>query len=165
MPKLIKDHILTENEWTLVESDEEGNVQLLGEKNIVPLSTYLEQAEKGLADSNRLAVWLGAADDAEALSGHLSKLALVVIKFDNFMDGRSFSQARTLREHHEFEGEIRAVGGFIQDQLFYLQRCGVNAFELADDTDIESIQESLQDFSINYQGAADDPQPLFRRRT
>jgi len=43
----------------------------------------------------------------------LDKLSVVACDFQTFMDGRSFSQARILREHIEFSGDIRAVGHFI----------------------------------------------------
>ena len=49
-------------------------------------------------------------------------------------------------------------------QRTYLQRCGFNAFEMADEAQLESALESLADFSESYQAAIDQPQPLFRRR-
>jgi uncharacterized protein (DUF934 family) len=103
-------------------------------------------------------------DDIALLADHLDGLAVVAFEFTNFMDGRSFSQARLLRDNYEFKGEIRATGGFIQDQLYYLARCGFDAFELADSIDIDSAQQSLKDFSENYQAAFDISEPLFRRR-
>jgi uncharacterized protein (DUF934 family) len=94
---------------------------------------------------------------------HLDDLALVVINFPVFTDGRGFSYARELRERG-FKGELRASGNFIRDQLTYLRRCGFNAFSMADDAQLASALDSLSDFSESYQAAPDQPLPLFRRR-
>lgn len=80
------------------------------------------------------------------------------------MDGRSFSTARLLRDAYGFKGELRAIGGIIRDQLFYLKRCGFDSFSLADDIDAEAAVASLSDFSESYQAAEDQKLPLFRRR-
>ncbi|VUD47324.1 hypothetical protein TDB9533_01004 [Thalassocella blandensis] len=161
MSKLIKDKVLADNEWTVIN---EGDSTAAGQKSILPLSDFIALAEKNEVDFNTQACWLGAADEAELLAPYIKDLQLIGLNFTAFMDGRSFSQARTLREHLDFAGELRAIGYFIQDQMFYLTRCGVNAFEIPDDADIESLQRSLTDFSESYQAACDEPQPLYRRR-
>ncbi|MGH8484565.1 MAG: DUF934 domain-containing protein, partial [Pseudomonas sp.] len=48
---------------------------------------------------------------------------------------------------------------------FYLKRCGFDAFALRADKDPVEALESLKDFSVTYQAATDEPQPLFRRRS
>ncbi|MNH12913.1 hypothetical protein D3C79_724670 [compost metagenome] len=52
----------------------------------------------------------------------------------------------------------------LRDQLFYMKRCGFDAFALRADKDPVEALQSLQDFSVTYQAATDEPQPLFRRR-
>ena len=76
-----------------------------------------------------------------------------------------FSEAivAQLRERG-FTGELRAVGDFIRDQLHYLNRCGFNAFQLADEAQLVGALSSLDAFTEHYQAASDQPQPLFRRR-
>ena len=118
--------------------------------------------------------WLAAENKAQAvqlqpgeaplpLFDHLQSIPLILVNFPLFMDGRGFSYARELRERG-FTGELRATGHFIRDQLTYLERCGFNAFEMADESQLESALQSLADFSESYQAAIDQPQPLFRRR-
>jgi uncharacterized protein (DUF934 family) len=51
-----------------------------------------------------------------------------------------------------------------RDQLFYLKRCGFDAFALAPHRDPHAALASLGDFSVRYQGSVDDPAPLFRKR-
>jgi phosphoadenosine phosphosulfate reductase len=45
-----------------------------------------------------------------------------------------------------------------------MQRCGIDAYALRADKDIEKALAGLSVFSETYQAAADQPQPLFRRR-
>ena len=53
---------------------------------------------------------------------------------------------------------------FIRDPLHYLRRCGFNAFQLEDDSDLEKCLDSLTDISESYRAAIDQQNPLFRRR-
>jgi uncharacterized protein (DUF934 family) len=52
----------------------------------------------------------------------------------------------------------------LRDQLFFMKRCGFDAFALREDRDPYEALESLKDFSETYQAATDQPEPLFRRR-
>ena len=72
--------------------------------------------------------------------------------------------ASLLRDRYNYRGEIRAVGGFIRDQLYLLNRCGFNAFKFAEDINLSEAAKSLEDFSETYQVSADQENPLFRRR-
>lgn len=93
----------------------------------------------------------------------LEQVPLVAINFPKFADGRGYSSARLLRERHGYEGEIRAVGDVLRDQLFYMARCGIDSFALKAGKDIEGALAAFDDFSLAYQPGADDPRPLFRR--
>jgi uncharacterized protein (DUF934 family) len=63
-----------------------------------------------------------------------------------------------------YDGELRACGHFIRDQLCYLQRCGFNSFEFATEENLDEALGSLKDFSEYYQASANQSLPLFRRR-
>ncbi len=95
---------------------------------------------------------------------HLDVIELIAINVTNFMDGRGFSHARELRERG-YQGELRATGSFITDQLHYLQRCGFDSFEFTEDTNLEHALLQLNPFDEHYQGAIDNPTPLFKRRS
>ena len=71
---------------------------------------------------------------------------------------------RDLREHG-YRGELRAVGAFLPDQMHYLRRCGFDAFQFNDESRLEEGLRQLDIFSEHYQGAMDEPRPLFRRRS
>ena len=102
--------------------------------------------------------------EIEEIIEPLLDLPLIAINFPKFADGRGFSAASLIRERYNYSGEIRAVGGFIRDQLYLLSRCGFNAFKFSEDTDLSEVAKSLEDFSETYQVSADQEKPLFRRR-
>ena len=154
MPLLIKNGCITEDTWQPVNqnSDHATHDQV----------ATLEQWQQ-LADRNGSAVQLEPGESPAALYDYLDQIALVLVNFPAFADGRGFSYARDLRERG-YSGELRAGGHFIRDQLTYLKRCGFDAFQLADDKELEDALTSLEDFSEHYQAAIDQPLPLFRRR-
>ena len=107
---------------------------------------------------------LEPADDPAAVADRLGGAARVEVNFPSFTDGRGYSIARLLRERHGYRGEVRAVGDVQRDQLFYLARCGFDAFLLRDGQDAGESLAALNDFSEAYQASVERPQPLFRCR-
>ncbi|HEY7774782.1 MAG TPA: DUF934 domain-containing protein [Marinagarivorans sp.] len=161
MPKLIKDGKLQENPWKTLEQDRLDDAELSSGNYLVPLDAWLALPP---AERETIGLWIGGDTNPSALSSALAKAPAIAIRFAGFADGRGFSLARILREDCDFGGELQAAGNFMQDQLFYLKRCGFNAFDIADDADIDAMLVSLQDFSNSYQASHDEPRPLFRRR-
>jgi uncharacterized protein (DUF934 family) len=155
MPRLIKQGQIVEDCWAAmnVDIDQPAAGQICN----------LDQWRR-LADKRGGAVQLEPGQEPEELYDYLEQLQLIVINFPVFTDGRGFSYARSLREQG-YAGELRAAGNFIRDQLTYLRRCGFDAFQMSDDSRLEAALASLSDFSEYYQAAADQPLPLFRRRT
>lgn len=90
----------------------------------------------------------------------LLRRPVLAIFFEKFNDGRGYSLARLLREAG-FTGELRAVGDILIDQLFYLQRCGYDAFALRDDQKQADALAALESFTLTYQSAADQHQPIY----
>jgi len=163
MPKLIKDGALVENEWTLAELSSEDIVP--NGKTIVSLE-YWNAHQAEIADRpESVGVSLQSTETPDQIEGDLNSIPLIAVNFPAFADGRGFSIARLLRERMKYEGEIRAIGAPIRDQLTYLARVGFNAFELAEHYDPSEALASLKDFRENYQVAVDQPVPLFRRRS
>ena len=103
-------------------------------------------------------------DDPAAVAARLPKVSLVEINFPKFGDGRGFSIARLLRERYGYKGELRAVGEVARDHLYYMEKCGFDAFLLRDGEDLDEALAAFGDFSETYQATAAQPVPLFRRR-
>ncbi len=162
---LIKDEAVVENQWTLIDkTGDAASVALAEGKIIVPLAVWQAQRQQ-LLERGEIGVWLDSDETADRLGEDAVKLSLIAINFPTFMDGRGFTCARLLRERYHYRGELRAIGYILRDQLFYLKRCGFNAFSFNDGTDLQQTVKSLNDFSESYQAAVDQPIPLFRRRT
>jgi uncharacterized protein (DUF934 family) len=131
---------------------------------IVSLDRFRELRTALLARGSKLGIQLRSDQEAKLVVDLLPDLAVVAIEFPGFKDGRGYTTARLLRERFGFKGEIRAVGDVLRDQLYYMERCGFDAFELKPGKDIDGALRAFQEFSVTYQGATDDPRPLFRRR-
>jgi uncharacterized protein (DUF934 family) len=131
----------------------------------VSLRRFGSDREALRAHAGRVGVRLHPADDVDALLPELLALPLLAVEFPRFTDGRGYSLARLLRDRHGYRGELRAVGNVLRDQLFYMHRCGFDAFELQAGKSIHEALEAFGELSVRYQPAVDEPQPLFRRRT
>jgi len=131
---------------------------------LLPLAVWLARRDEVLRRHEQPGVWLDSDEGPEALAEDCERFAVIGINFPKFTDGRGYSSARLLRERYHYAGEIRAIGDVLQDQLFLMQRCGIDAYAVRADKDIEQALAGLRAFSENYQAAADQPLPLFRRR-
>lgn len=160
MAPLIKNRRVVDDDWVRVDADP-LDAELPAGKIIVPLALWQAQHEQ-LRQRPALGVCLEPDEHPAQIADDLQHFEVVAVNFPAFTDGRGFSTARLLRERYAYQGEIRAVGAFIRDQLFYLQRCGFDAFAL-ETADPHAALASFDDFSNTYQAAADQSLPLFRR--
>ena len=94
---------------------------------------------------------LEPGDDPARIADRLDGVGRVEVHFPKFGDGRGYSIARLLRERHGYKGELRAVGQFTRDHLFFMERVGFDAFELREGEDAAEALASLEDFSASYQ--------------
>jgi uncharacterized protein (DUF934 family) len=122
---------------------------------IVPLAVWTAQREQLVKRAGRHGVLLENTDDPRVLTADFDRLALIAVRFPKFVDGRGYSIARLLRRLG-WKGELRAVGDVLRDQLFYMTRCGFDAFALRDDQDPQVALTAFGDFSAPYQPAIDD---------
>ena len=157
MATLIKNKRIVADSWLLLEPATEGGLPglpLTGDW-IVPLAMWHEQRTQLSQRSGRNGVLLENTDDPRVLAEDFDKLALIAVRFPKFTDGRGYSIARVLRRLG-WKGELRAVGDVLRDQLFYMTRCGFDAFALRADQDAQVALTAFSDFSAPYQPAIDD---------
>jgi uncharacterized protein (DUF934 family) len=157
MRKLIKQRELIVDPWRY--ADEEPQASQI----IVPLARWAQEREQWLASGKQLGVRIGPADKLETLATDLPRLSLVALEFGGLAEGRGYSQAHLLRRRYGFTGELRAVGKIQRDQLFYMARCGFDAFELPETADAETALTAFKDFTVAYQAAVDQGLALRRR--
>ncbi len=165
MRKIIKDKAIVSDDWNvlkLAEGETADAVTVPAGKQIVPLAVWLAQ-KTTLAARGDIGVWLASDERPEQLREDAKSLPLVAVDFPNFADGRGYSIAYNLRARVGFEGELRAIGDVLRDQLFYMSRVGFNAFATREDRSIEDALKGLTDFSDAYQVSWDQKTPLFRR--
>ncbi|HWI84819.1 MAG TPA: DUF934 domain-containing protein [Sphingomonas sp.] len=116
-----------------------------------------------LGQTNATAVRLEAGEDARALLPFIDRLALVEIAFPAFRDGRGYSAARILREAG-YQGELRAQGDILLDQVIDYRRCGFDALASEKPLDPQAVDEALARFPFVYQKAADTLPPVWKLR-
>lgn len=153
---LIADRRVQDDDWVLLE---EGVERPVNTRAIVPLAAWQEARGEDIAP-----LLTSDTELTPELAEELLDAPLIAIDFPKFTDGRGYSIARLLRERYGYGGQIRAVGDVLIDQLFYMSRCGFDAFSLREDQVVEDALHALDSFSLSYQPGADIAEPLFRRR-
>lgn len=162
MNRLIKNREIVEDHWQRVSAD--SNVTDLPDGDIiVPLTLWQKFAEVLRQRPGRVGVCLAIDEEPSILAADLPSLALIAIDFPNFADGRGYSTARELRTYYNYQGEIRAIGDVLRDQLFLMERCGFDSFAVREDQSLDNALGAFNDFSVTYQGDAREARPLFRR--
>ncbi|MGR9099035.1 MAG: DUF934 domain-containing protein [Gammaproteobacteria bacterium] len=149
MQKIIKDKKIVNDLWSFTPDDR----PLTEEYSTVSLARWQREKNELLNHKGPLGIRIKPDEKLESLGEDLEFFKLIELDFPAFNDGRCFSQARLLRERFRYDGEIRATGRFMRDQLYYLWRVGVDSFKLETDQNLEEAAKSLNDFSVNYQKA------------
>ena len=145
--QIIKDKRIIDDSWSYVADDvapKAGDIS-------VSLARWKKDKQQLLAFNGKKGVRMAPADSVEDIAADLNDLQLIELDFPAFADGRIFSQAWLLRGRYNYQGEIRAIGHYMPDQVFYLSRVGVNAFHIEKNEDLSAALATLNDFTVNYQ--------------
>ena len=105
---------------------------------------------------------LQLANDADPLALSLDGVERIELHFPKFSDGRAFSQAFLLRRRLGFQGDIRATGDVLIDQLVQMQRTGFSSAVLRADQDAAHAQRQFDRYQQFYQGDV-NTQPRFKK--
>lgn len=136
----------------------------------VGIARWLEERHEIVAHIERtgrsLGVRLAIDTDPASLADDIGHFTLIVIEISSSADGRFFSIAARVREHLCYRGELRVAGDVAPDQLSFMRRCGINAFELGDDVDVERFIRRYERFyqSSGAMTSGDNLIRLARRR-
>jgi uncharacterized protein (DUF934 family) len=170
MTLIIKNRAVVEDGFEVIRAAEDGALPAIDAlpagKIIVPFALWKEHKSALIAAraKDELGVWLAPDDEPADIAPDFDSLAVIAVDFPVFRDGRGFSIGRLLRERYHWTGELRAIGDVLRDQVFFHYRCGFDAFAVRADKDINDALNAFDEFSELYQGANDNPEPLFRRR-
>ena len=156
MPLLYQRQLVENDPWQRLGVDVEVS-ELVNQSwptaPLVPAAYLALMPEARLQASKQLGAWLTTEEDHELLLPWLNHLQLIAIEFPVFRDGRGFSQARLLRRAG-FTGELRAVGDVARDRLAYLESCGFDAFEIAEERFNPDDLQAFSEISVSYQAQA-----------
>ena len=137
-----------EDNW--IELGDESSIPV-NANSIVSFRRLKLDAETLYEKVSNLGVTLNATVDIEEISPFLARVAVVLLNFESFTDGRPFSQARLLRDRYRYAGHIRATGEVLADQVSFMRRCGFDQFVLSDDYEFEGIKIAIKGLSHAYQ--------------
>jgi uncharacterized protein (DUF934 family) len=118
-----------------------------------------DQAATGLTGQNVLQL----TNDVDPSTVALDGVERIDLQFPKFTDGRAYSQAFLLRRRLGFQGELRATGDVLIDQLVQMQRSGFDSAVLRADQDTAAAEMQFSRFASFYQGDARTIAPLFAR--
>ena len=161
---------VVDNNWLHLQDD---NVLPASGDISVSLERWTNESAALSGHGGKLGVRLANTVDIEEVYSTIKDSSMIVLEFPIIdtnkrgyhPDGKAYSQARVLRESCGYTGEIRAIGEeVIGDVIGYMERCGINAFELREGEDLGDALARFSEFNQAYQGAAAGPQPIFLRR-
>jgi uncharacterized protein (DUF934 family) len=140
--------------WTI--TDEHADAKI-----VLPFSLWMKIGSSKLitekAFRGQIGVWFSADDDILKYSDliHAGKKiwSIIAINFPIFRDGRGYSTAALLRQRFGWDGELRAIGDILIDQLIYLSRVGFDSFALRDDQDIVIGLKQFDLFTVTNQNS------------
>lgn len=146
--QMIKNQQIVENSFTHIGL--EGDIP--SGDILVPYSRWIEEKDSLANHEGRVGVSVNGNDyDIYAIGEELAKQNVIALEFPVFVDGRCYSFARLLRERFGYKGELRAYGNVLRDQMFYMHRCGIDAYEVEDGKDLDVALTAFKDFSVSYQ--------------
>ncbi|MBX3183423.1 MAG: DUF934 domain-containing protein [Polyangiaceae bacterium] len=157
---IIQDRAIVDDSFTHL--DDDTPIPSAGDVTVT-LSRLQSERERLAQHTGRVGVRLKSDQLPTDVAAELPLLDLIMVEFPKFTDGRGYTTGRLLRDRYGYQGELRAFGHVLRDQLFYMARCGYTSFVMAPGRSLESALEAFNDFSQSYQAAADERRPLFRR--
>jgi uncharacterized protein (DUF934 family) len=104
------------------------------------------------ADTNERVAILANDDDPRSLKDRFAEIDRIELHFPHFTDGRAYSQAYLLRRRLGFEGDLRATGDVLIDQLVQMERTGFSSAVLKEGVDITDAERQFARFAGYYQG-------------
>lgn len=144
---------IVDDPWLLLDDEDEAPA---GADIVVSLTRFKAERETLLArNAGRLGVTIAPGEAVEDIGDDTARFAAVFVQFPVFRDGRGFTTARLLRERFGYQGELRAIGDVLEDQIFYMLRCGFDAFEIRGENPEAIYARASKTFSVAYQSSAD----------
>ncbi|MDP3537634.1 MAG: DUF934 domain-containing protein [Azonexus sp.] len=168
MAQLIKNNAVAVDTWKTLElaEGETPEAVALPEGDIIfPFAVWQARKAEIISRYKRIGLLLQPDEPVEEIAVDLDYFIVVALNFPKFVDGRAYSSASLLRQRYHYQGELRAVGDVLHDQLFFMQRVGFDSYALKDGKNaVYALEAGFSSFSDSYQTSTSQAQPHFRRR-
>lgn len=168
MAQLIKNQAVAVDSWQtlqLAEGETPETVALPDDDIIFPFAVWQARKAEIVSRHKRIGLILQPDERVEDIAGDLEYFIVIAVNFPKFVDGRGYSTASLLRQRYAYQGELRAVGDVLHDQLFFMRRVGFDSYALKDGKNaVYALEAGFSPFTDAYQGSTSQPQPHFRRR-
>ncbi len=135
---LWKDGAFRQDDWTIIADDQPVPD---GGKAIVSLKRWRDERAALAGRNAPLGLLIEGGSVWTDIAGDLARFPVIAVTIPKYADGRASSIARLLRERDGYAGEIRAVGNYIIDQVPFMMRVGIDAFETSDPVLIAAFEK------------------------
>ena len=168
MAQLIKHGTAAVDTWKtleIAEGETPESVALPTGDVIFPFAVWQARKTEIISCHKRIGLLIQPDERIEDVAADIDYFVVIAVNFPKFVDGRGYSTASLLRQRYKYQGELRAVGDVLHDQLFYMQRVGFDSYALKDGKNVSvAIEAGFSPFSDAYQASTTQPQPHFLRR-
>ena len=168
MAQLIKNQAVAVDSWQtleIAEGETPETVALPAGDLLFPFAVWQARKAEIVSRYKRIGLIIQPDERVEDLAGDLDYFIVIAVNFPKFVDGRGYSTASLLRQRYGYQGELRAVGDVLHDQLFFMRRVGFDSYALKDGKNaVYALEAGFSPFGETYQGSTSQPQPYFRRR-
>jgi uncharacterized protein (DUF934 family) len=151
---------IADDPWAYIADDEPA----LADTAIIVSVQRLQKEAEALLQRGPLGVKILPSDAIEEIAAYIPQLSLIAVDFPIFRDGRGYSTARLARERYHFKGDMRATGDVLQDQLFFMMRCGFSSFMLKAKNPQAAFAQAARTFSHVYQPSTDGRRTIVAER-
>jgi uncharacterized protein (DUF934 family) len=148
---IFRGHGFVENEWTAAGDD----APLPAGGAVVSKSRFIAERDTLAARNAPLGVILRSGETLDGLEDDLERFALIVLDIPKYTDGRAYSTGRLIRERYKYQGELRASGDVLRDQIMFLHRVGFDSFDVTHEGTIAALRDGkITLVRKHYQAAA-----------
>lgn len=147
---LISNGELIDDAWANLDDED----AIPAEGSVIISLTRWRQDEATLKGRNApLGIRLSSGENPSEIENDLGRFEIIALDFPAYTDGRAYSYARRLRDKYGYEGELRATGNVLRDQLLFMHRCGFDSYDVEKPDAVEQWLKATAEQKIFYQPA------------
>lgn len=136
--------------WVTAKGDEP-----IGEgPTFVSKSRWLAERETLRARNGAIGLRLEPGETLDEVAEDFGRFSAIALTFPKYSDGRAFSTAALIRDKYGYQGELRAVGNVLNDQIPLMRRVGFDSLEVVHAPTRAALEaDRLAEVTLYYQPA------------